>query len=701
MKISLAWLREFVQIPADLPGLTQGLRGIGLGVELVSTSGADTILDIEVTTNRPDCLNHYGVAREVAALYRTRLKPLEIQLTESSQPTEQEASLEIVEPSLCRRYCGRVIQNVRIGPSPAWLTRRLEAAGIRAINNVTDVTNYVLMELGHPLHAFDLNRLREKKIVVRRAKPGERLVTLDGIERKLGTDNLVIADASVPVALAGIMGGEATGIAADTRSVLLESAWFDPVSVRFTAKAHALRTEASYRFERGADVEMAPRALDRAAKLIAELAGGEILRGILDDYPNPLPRVSIPFAGNTIKRTLGILPPDGEIERILRSLGFQREAQTGGGWRFTPPSFRADVSGPVDLVEEVARHVGYDNLPSRLRPAPPRLDRNNSRQLELELYARLRGLGYSEIIAYPMIDPEENARFTDRPPVKLENPLSEEASVMRSSGLPGMLRALKWNLDRDQRNLQLFEIGKTYSARPAGLPEEREVLTLGLTSERVSQTPYVSSQSTSFLDLKGDLDSLLNIFNLPSVEWEFNENSCPYRYFHKLRRARLVANNETLAVCGEISEECKERYKVRRYTVFAAEIDLERLRACGLQTPRFRPFPKFPAVERDLSLLVPGKMPYQQIVQAIEPARIANVRSLQPLERLPGGGRGVPSDHYSLLLRVTFQSSERTLTGEEVAASSRKILECLEKISVRLRSSESGFPLQSNSQAAE
>ena len=675
-----------MEIPEDLQGLTQGLRGIGLGVELVSGSGADTILTIEVTTNRPDCLNHYGVAREVAALYRTRLKPLEIRLEESSDPTEQEASIEIVESSLCRRYCGRVIQNARIGPSPAWLTRRLEAAGIRAINNVTDITNYVLLELGHPLHAFDLGHLCEKKIMVRRAKLGERLVTLDGIERKLGTDNLVIADASKPVALAGIMGGEATGISVDTESVFLESAWFDPVSVRFTAKAHGLRTEASYRFERGADVEMVPRALNRAAKLIAEVAGGEILRGILDDYPNPLPRISIPFSRSKIERTLGILPPTDEIERILRSLGFQLESQTGGGWRFTPPSFRADVSLPVDLVEEVARHVGYNDLPSRLRPAPPRLDRNNSRQLELELYGKLRGLGYSEIIAYPMIDPEENARFTDRPPVKLENPLSEEASVMRSSALPGMLRALKWNLDRDQRNLQLFEIGKTYTARGERLPEEREVLTLGLTGERVSQTPNVPSQSTSFLDLKGDLDSLLNTFNLPPVNWEFNENSCPYRYFNKQRWARLVANNETLAVCGEISKELNERYKVQRYTLFAAEIDLERLRACGLETPRFKPFPKFPAVERDFSLIVPGKILYKEIVQAIEPARIANVSSFQPLERLPGGERGVPSDHYSLLLKVSFQSPKRTLTGEEVAVSSRKILECLKKISVRLRS---------------
>src|SRR5437773_11787050 len=361
MRISLNWLREFVKIAAEPDKLKNDLKGLGLGVESVSAAGDDWIFDLEITTNRPDCLSHYGVAHELSTLYRTPLKRLDVRAIDSGASAESEVSIEIQDPDLCARYCGRVIRNVEVKPSPEWLKNRLEIVGVRAINNVADVTNYVLMELGYPLHAFDLARVRDKKIIVRRARAGERLRTLDGVDRALTADNLVIADGRRPVALAGVMGGEASEISSSTRSVLLESAWFDPVSIRRTSKAHAMHTEASHRFERGADIEMAPVALDRAAGLIAKLAGGEVLRGRVDVYPAPRRPRAIPLRSSEILRLLGADVPAKDVGRILSALGFQvaetksskskvesrrskaafdsRHSTFDSSWKVTPPSW--------------------------------------------------------------------------------------------------------------------------------------------------------------------------------------------------------------------------------------------------------------------------------------------------------------------------------------------------------------------------
>src|SRR5271157_1056582 len=337
MKVSLNWLKEFVEIPTELRQLKADLTMVGLNVESVVAVGDDWVLEVEITTNRPDCLSHYGVAREVAALYQKPLKRLEISVKESGARTSEEVSIHIADPDLCARYCGRVIHHVQVKPSPDWLVKRLEAVGQRPINNVADITNYVLMELGHPLHAFDLARLRERKIIVRRALPGELLRTLEGTNRALTSENLVIADAQRPVALAGVMGGEDSQIFSTTHSVLLEGAWFDPVSIRRTAKAHGMHTEASHRFERGADIEMAPPAVDRAAGLIADLAGGEVLHGLVDVYPRPRLREDLVLRRSEIRRILGAEILWEEVERTLRSLGFMTERRGTEGWRVTPP----------------------------------------------------------------------------------------------------------------------------------------------------------------------------------------------------------------------------------------------------------------------------------------------------------------------------------------------------------------------------
>ncbi len=678
MKISLNWLREFVDVSADLRSLKRDLTMLGLNVESTVQEGDDWVLDLEVTTNRPDWLSHFGVGREVAAFYRLPLKRPEIQVKESKAPATDEVSIEIADPDLCARYCGRVLKGVQVKPSPAWLQKRLEAVGQRPINNVADVTNYVLLELGHPLHAFDLAHVQEKKIIVRRARTGELLRTLDGVNRTLTADNLVIADGRRAVALAGVMGGEEPEISSATRDVLLESAWFDPISIRRTAKSHGMHTEASHRFERGADVEMARLAIDRTASLIAELAGGEILRGVVDVYPRLYQGKDLALRRSEVLRTLGVDVSAQETERILSALGFQMNRAGETGWQVTPPSFRVDVSRDVDLIEEVARHYGYDRLPARVRPAPPRVERNARREKEHTVSETLVGLGYREIIAISMVDPEENARFTELPPVVLANPLSQEASALRSTTVPSMVRALRWNLDRDRSDLRLFEVGKTYTSRGKGLPEERWALTLGLSGWRQPPTVHDTEKALDCADLKGDLETLLEAFAMPNLRFE----PAGRDYFEHGRGGRFVAGGETLAAFGELSGEIRGRYKLRQ-EVWVAEVDLDKLLALPLRPRTFKPFSKFPPVERDFSLLVPENVPYGRLAEAVDGLGIEEIQSFRPVDLFPASS--IAPGHYSLLLRVNFQSLTHTLTSEEIGETGARVLAALDKLGVRLR----------------
>jgi phenylalanyl-tRNA synthetase beta chain len=679
MKVSLNWLKEFVEIRTEPRQLKADLTMVGLNVESVAVVGDDWVLEVEVTTNRPDCLSHYGVAREVATLYRKPLKRLEINVKESGARTSEEVSIQIADPDLCGRYCGRVIENVQVKCSPDWLVKRLEAVGQRPINNVADITNYVLMELGHPLHAFDLARLGERKIIVRRALPGELLRTLEGTDRQLTSENLVIADAQRPVALAGVMGGEDSQIFPSTHSVLLESAWFDPLSIRRTAKLHGMHTEASHRFERGADIEMAPVAIDRAASLIADLAGGEILRGLVDVYPRPRLREAIVLRRSEIRRILGAEIPWEEVERSLRSLGFMTERQGTEGWRVTPPSFRLDVTREVDLIEEVARHFGYDRLPARLRPAPPRVERDATREKEFAVSDLLCSLGYYETIQYSLVDPEENSRFTDKPPVILANPLSQEASALRSSAVPSMVQALQWNLDRDQSDVRLFELGKTYALSATGAPEERRVLTLGLTGHRRLASVHDSERALDIFDLKGDLEALLGLFEIAGID--FGRAAC--RHYEAGQSGRFTAQGETLVMFGRLNREIERDYKLRQ-PAWIAEVDLERLLAFPLRSRAYRPFSKFPAVERDFSVVVPEAVTFAHLQAALQPLTREEIRSLRPVDLFRGGS--IPAGHYSLLLRVTFQSQAHTMTSEEISAASQRLMAALEPLGVSLRS---------------
>ncbi len=673
MRISLTWLKEFVSTPDDASRLGEKLSLAGLAVDAIEENGDDIILDLDITTNRGDCLSHLGVAREVATLYRKEVILPQFEVAEIDRATGDAFSISITDEDLCKRYCGRYIEGVRIGKSPDWLVRRIEALGIRSINNVADITNYVLMELGHPLHAFDADTLADKQIIVRRAESDETLTTLDGEKRELDPSMLVIADQRQAVALAGIMGGEETEISASTNNVLLESAWFDPLSIRKTARAVNLSTEASYRFERGADIEMARVACDRGAQLIAEIAGGRIYEGVLDVYPSgktAKSRTSLRRA--RIREYLGMEIPDIEVTRIFTGLGFDVVAGTdSAGWSVDIPSHRHDVSGEEDLLEEVARIYGYDRFPSTLPAWSAPGERLPWQAEETRIRELLSGMGYSEACSIAFSDRETEARFAPGvEPVTLRNPLSEEAPVLRTSLVPSMLRSLQWNLNRGVRNVLLYEIGKVYPASG----EYRQLVIAQTGAARPGSIHHPPFES-DFYTLKGNVETLLGGFSVNTDPSMNDLGPC----YHRGRSMRIGS----VARLGELDQSARDLFKLRQ-KVCVAEIDIEELYTAGLRNVAAAAIPKYPAIRHDLSLVLDRKMPYSDVLTAIRATRIPELVTVDPFDRLDAGP--FPESCYSLAVGLVYQSSERTLTDEEVQEFDRKILDQLEGIGVKLRS---------------
>src|SRR5712692_124664 len=690
MKVLYNWLKEFVDVSAPPEELRARLSMTGVPIDAIDDSPAGPVLDVEVNTNRPDCLGHYGIAREVAALYPAKagLKRVAPRPKEAAEKVAGVARVEIECPELCGRYTARVIRGVKVAPSPDWLSKRLEALGQASINNVVDATNYVMFELGHPTHAFDFDTLAERRIVVRRARAGEKIRTLDGVERKLSTGVCLIADTARGVAIGGVMGGADTEISFSSQNVLLESAWFDPISIRRTAKALGLRTEASTRFERGADPEMAEVASRRCAELIQQLAGGEVLAGVVDVYPGkPEPR-RIALTRAELLRVMGADVPDKEIEAILAALGFEplRVDSTRGSagslmaaWECRQPSWRQDVTREIDLIEEVARHYGFDNFPARLPAAKQPAARLPHAEAEDRLRERLVALGYHEIVTIPHVDPERDAVFRSEgtAPVRLANPLAEDASVLRTSGVVTLAAALEWNLNRGQRHLRLFEIGKTYQWQGRE-PVERPTLTLGATGLAREKGVHEEAREYSFADLKGDLERLGELVG--GLEWKAGgpawlQPPCA----STLALAHPAADGAGIGVAGQLARRVAERFKLRQ-DVFVAELALAPLYA-GYRAARARlhynPLSRFPAVERDFSLILPDGARFAQVAETIRALSLAEVSSIEAVDLFRGPH--IPPGKYSLLVRVTFQSHQATLTEAQLADFSGRIVAALEK----------------------
>jgi phenylalanyl-tRNA synthetase beta chain len=593
-----------------------------------------------------------------------------------------------------------VIRNVKVQPSPAWLRERLEAAGVTSISNVVDATNYVMLELGHPLHAFDYDLVRNHSIVVRAAKRGEKLKTLDGIDRVLDPSFSVVCDGdgSRAVGIGGVMGGGETEISFSTKNVLIECAWFEPVAIRRATRFLKLHTEASTRFSRGADREMAALASRRCVELILQLAGGELLSGVVDVYPGKRTAKKIAITRAELLRVIGADVPDREIEAILVALGFapvrvdQNRGQVGSilaAWECTQPSWRADVEREIDLIEEVIRVYGMDRFQPRLPAARQGAARLPHYEAETRLRERLIGLGYREIVTIPHVAEEHDALFRAQgvSAARLANPLSEEAGLLRSSGSVSMAGAIEWNLNHGQRNLRLFEIGRHYRFSTPGkdgapAPVETTFLTLVATGEARSQGLYDSAREFSFADLKGDLDAIGALSG--GLHWQAGGADS----LDPAKRGRILLDGIELGFAGRLSRRVADKLKFRQ-DVFLAELVLGPFysKYYGVKdSRRYEPLPRFPAVERDFSLLLADGVTFAQVADTLRSLNIPEIASVEAADLFRG--KNVPAGKYSLMVRVTFQNREATFTDAQVADFSGRIVAALEsRLNATLRAS--------------
>jgi len=660
VKIVHEWLSELVEVPADTESVA---REISLrGFEVAAVEGG--VIDFEITANRPDCLSHLGIAREASVIWREPLK------RPSGNVSRGEAvPVTIDDPLLCPRYAATVF-DVRVGPSPEWLTRRLEAAGVRSINNIVDITNYVMLEIGQPMHAFDLQRLRGGRLVIRRARAGERLRTLDGIDRALDPDMLVIADADRPVAIGGVMGGQDSEIGASTSIMVLESAYFDPGSIRRTSKRLNLKTEASTRFERGGDIEAPLVGLARAAQLIEGIGAGKA-RSTVDVDPTRKESIRLHLRAARIARVLGVGVPAEDVERILTGLEFA-VTREGESWTVVVPTFRPDVLREVDLIEEVGRHYGFDRLPTTF-PVLEQPQREPDAAVERDRRIRqlLTASGFFESMTFAFIERDAAVPFCEPgiSPAAIANPLSEKFAVLRPSLLPGLIDSCAHNRRRGLKDVRLFEVGSRFTASGEGHAT-------GLVWAGAGEPAHWSggSRPVDFFDVKGAVEFLCSAFDVPATEFAPAEIG----YLVGGRTAKVTSNGTPIGVLGQLLPDIAEaRGMPAGEDVYVAEIDTDALVAATQRELRAQPLPKYPAIVRDISILVDEALPAASVRGTIRSAAPELLQSIVEFDRYQG--KGIPEGRTSLSLRLTFRSPERTLTDDEAEAAMKTIVAALER----------------------
>ncbi|MEW6375199.1 MAG: phenylalanine--tRNA ligase subunit beta [Thermodesulfobacteriota bacterium] len=658
-------------LPPDVP----------LGANLGEALGLkDTLLDISITPNRPDCLCVIGVAREIAALTHQRLRYPLLSLSDRGKEIHQKTSVTILDPDLCPRYVARIIEGVKIGPSPSWMRNRLEKVGIRSINNVVDVTNYVMMEVGQPLHAFDFDLLEEGRIVVRRAQESEEFITLDGVKRPLDQEMLMICDGVKPVAIAGVMGGLNSEIKEDTKTVLLESAYFNPIGNRRTSKQLRLETEAAYRFGRGVDYGGCLSAANRAAQLIQELAGGKVVEGAVDAYPSPIKPNPIRLSIRKIHQVLGTEIPARQVKTYLKDLELGVRDEDEDVLVVTPPSFRGDLEREIDLIEEVARMDGYERIPITLPKGPPSsVVRGKEFLLERKVVELLIHHGYHEVVTYSFTSPNSwdsiGLSLDDprRRHLKILNPLTEDFSVLRTTLIPGLLEAARYNLSRKNSNLKLFELKKVFLPQN-GERLPKEVKYLGGLTMGMDQSPHwaCSPREIDFYDIKGCVEDLFEAMQIKG--FKFNRaGDIPYLYPGKA--SRVLLGKEVLGVLGEVHPEVLDHYEIHG-KVFLFEIDFEQMVKWAGEEKRFRPLPKFPAVYRDLSLVVDEALETEKVVETIWTFQQPFIEEVTLFDIYRG--TPIPEGKKGVSYRIRYHADDRTLTDKEVN-------QCHEEVISRLR----------------
>jgi phenylalanyl-tRNA synthetase beta chain len=674
MRLSLEWLKDYIELDISAQELAHRLTMAGITVENIEELENDMVLELDLTPNRGDCLGIINIAREVSALTG---KPLDIP---QAQPDELDEKIEdyvkiTIQSSLCKRYGARVMKNVRVAPSPVWMQERLLKAGIRPINNVVDVTNYVMLETNQPMHAFDYELLEGRQIVVREAQAGEELVTLDGSSRELQPGMLVIADAVKPVALAGIMGGESSEIGEDTTTILLESAIFDGTSIRRTAKKVGLRTESSMRFEKGVDIGGVVLALDRAARLLEILGAGEVVQGVCDVYPHPAERVTIRLRPDRVNYVLGTSITAAEIEGFLKKLRFPVEVHADH-MLVDIPSYRPDLTIEEDLIEEVARLYGYDNISSQLEPAVPTHGYRTDYQRFQEKLLAFATHRMHQVITYSFINP----RWLDtlgipednhlRNTVKVANPFSEEQGIMRTTLLPGLLEVVSRNLARRNEDLTLVEKGSVFWPNESDLQPREVLMMAGMVTGKVSGGWQVTGSEMDFFYLKGLIEDLLGKLHLPEVKFL---PFMPEHSYHPGRTAAITVEGKQLGTIGEIHPQVLKRADIDK-RVCAFEIDVLKLfEAVSLHQHQVRGISKYPAVKRDLALVVSEETNAADLAETIKKAGtdlLAKV-DLFDVYRSPQIGQ----DKKSLAYALTFQSYQSTLQDDEISGIVERILQ--------------------------
>ena len=684
MNISYNWLKSLIDFDLSADELAAKLTRVGLAVEGVHQHADDFVLDIDLTSNRPDCLSHLGVARELHAITGASVNIRDYS-NEKDVPVPAIIATDIVkieDPDLCHRFTARIIRNVKIGPSPKQLVDRLEAIGERSINNVADVTNYVMHELGQPMHSFDLDKLAGNRLVVRRARSGETIKTLDEVERKLDPAMLAICDAEKPVAVGGVMGGFDSGITGETTNVLLEVAYFKRENIRETSKKLNLSTEASYRFERGVDLENLRRASDRATEMICKLAGGEAGEYV-DIFPTKRLSTTVEskdISGST-KRLTGLDVATEECIRVLSSLGIKPKDPA---MTFAVPSWRHDIGIEEDLVEEVARHVGYEKIGNELPPAFGAGEYQPTELRKKRIRRSLTDAGFNEALSYSFIETEFDNKLdlvagllddqVEEKFVTLRDSVIEGAVRMRPSLLPGLLDAVKFNFNHQRKSVRLFEVGKVFAAKAGEdpLPNERELLGVVLTGGETNADRTMPARELDFYDAKGAIEMALEAIGAPGATY----TTADIKHLRPGQSAQIELNGKPIGSVGRINEEIAADYKFKQ-PVYVAEIDLQTALAEAPSPVVYRHLPKYPSVIRDVSFLVTRTVSFDDLRNSLLEQKNEILQKVQFVDIFEG--KGLSENERSLTIRLEYRSDAGTLTESDVDSVHGALLASIEK----------------------
>ncbi len=661
MKILLSWLRDYIEIGLSAGKIVEILSDVGLPCEGIESFDNDVIIDIEVTSNRGDCLSYIGIARELAAATGKELKVPAVKLDESAGNVADRAVVEIAEPGLCGRYTARIIEGVKVGPSPDWLKNHLEAVGLRSVNNVVDATNYAMMETGQPPHAFDYEKINRGRIIVRKAFAGEQIISIDGSKCQLTPDMLIIADPQGPVAIAGVMGGADTEVSETTKTILLEDAYFDPLSIRKTSRKLSLPSESSFRFERTVDIETVDWASKRAAQLITQVAGGKVAKGVIDIYPKKPAQKEVTLRLARLNKVLGVEIPPEKVVKILSRLNFQPK-QDGDSISCTVPSWRSDIYREIDLIEEVIRIYGYNRVPSEQKIEIKVVPVDARQKLVESIGTYLNGCGFYETINVSFIDNSVAELFVagdcgEHLSVKDESRKSD--NLLRQMLVPSLLTVIKINLNVKNSPCSVFEVADTYvpAAKANTLPIEKTKLA-------------IACDNNDFQFMRGVIDGLIKNIS-KGTEVVFT----PAEFVWAQTGAQIIVNSVPIGVAGVISQAVKDKFDFKNVTPCAAELDFEQLSVLQSGAVKVKPIPKFPAIERDLSIVVDEQVRWADIAAAV------NRKSPDELEevRFVGiyRGKGIPSGEKSLTLTLVFRDRDGTLTHETVDRFQADILKSL------------------------